>query len=347
MDKITIEKPDNSHSRRKIPPHLGALFRYLIAGGCLFWVFYDIHPGRLLETLTVKNWLWIIPAIVLQLFSFVFQGFRWKFLLYPLGKLSWLRTTQAVYAGQFANGIFPMRMGELLRVYMVSGWLKVDFVAAIPSISIEFLFDLIWLAIAIGIAAFLIPLPSVLVNAVIVLVIFVIVATGFFAFVVFWERKASHGHHDAGGFIEKLWGRINRISHRLLDGLQLIGFSGRFFGALFISLLILIAQTAAFWLVMVALDIHLSFWEGAVVYLIVHLGTMLPNAPSNVGTYQFFTVLGLSLFGIDKTAAAGFSLLVFVLLTAPILLAGFFSIHQTGLTQKKIREDILTLLGRW
>lgn len=81
-------------------------------------------------------------------------------------------------------------------------------------------------------------------------------------------------------------------------------------------------------------------------FLIVHLGTMLPNAPSNVGTYQFFTVLGLSLFGVDKTTAAGFSLVVFVLLTAPLLLAGFFALHQTGLTQRKIREDMLDTLDR-
>jgi len=341
-----MENRAGTPSLAKIPRYFRVILQYVIVAGCLLWVFYDIHPGRLLETLTIKNWLWIVPAIIFHLSSFVLQGFRWKFLLHPLGKLSWLRTTQAVYAGQFVNGMFPMRLGELVRVYLVSSWLKADFVAAISSISIEFLFDLIWLAIAICIATSLVPLPSALLDAVVVLVIFVIVAIGLFAFVVFWERKTSHRHHAAAGFIEKLWSRINRIFHRLLDGLQLIGFSGSFFGALLISFLILIAQTVAFWLVMAACGLHLSIWEGTVVYLIVHLGTMLPNAPSNVGTYQFFTVLGLSLFGVDKTMAAGFSLVVFIILTAPLLLAGFFAIHQTGLTQKKIREDILNLLNR-
>jgi glycosyltransferase 2 family protein len=328
-----------------IPGYFGAVLRYLITGGCLVWVFYDIHPGRFLEALSIKNWFLIIPAVFLQLYSFVLQGIRWKFLLHPLGKLSWIKTTQAIYAGQFANGMLPMRVGELVRVYLVSNWLKADFVAAIPSISIEFLFDCIWLAIAIGVAGFLVPLPPALEYAVFVLVIFVITALALFAFIVFWERKSSHRHHVTDNFILNLWNRLNRIFHRLLDGLQLIGFSGPFFGALVFSLLLLITQIGAFWLVMTACGLHLSIWKGSVVYLIVHLGTILPNAPSNVGTYQFFTVLGLSLFDVDKTMAAAFSVVVFVILTAPLLLAGFFSIHQTGLTQKKIREDILTLLN--
>jgi hypothetical protein len=41
--------------------------------------------------------------------------------------------------------------------------------------------------------------------------------------------------------------------------------------------------------------------------LIVRLGTMIPNAPANVGSFQFFTFLALGSFGVEKTVAAGFS----------------------------------------
>jgi glycosyltransferase 2 family protein len=346
MDQPAIEKSSNAPKRWNIPGFFMPIFRYVIAGGCLLWVFYDIHPGRLLDTLFIRNWLWIPLAVFFQLSNFCLQGMRWKFLLYPLGNLSWFRTTQAVFAGQFTNGIFPMRIGELVRAYLVSRWLKGDFVAVLPSIWMEFLFDCFWLAVGIGTAAILIPLPSALLNAIFVLVVFVIFMIALFAFIVFWERKIPHKHHATASFIERIWNKAYRLLHRLLDGLQGIGFSGHFFGALMVSLFLLLAQTLAFWLVMEACGLHLSLWRGAVVYLIVHLGTMLPNAPSNVGTYQFFTVLGLSLFGVDKSIAAGFSIVVFVALTVPLLLVGFFALHQTGLSQKKIREDMLENLNR-
>ena len=40
--------------------------------------------------------------------------------------------------------------------------------------------------------------------------------------------------------------------------------------------------------------------------LTVRLGTIIPNAPANVGGFQFFVVLALGLFAVSKTTAAGF-----------------------------------------
>jgi hypothetical protein len=83
-----------------------------------------------------------------------------------------------------------------------------------------------------------------------------------------------------------------------------------------------------------------SIWEGAAVLLIVHFGTAIPNAPSNIGTYQFFTVLGLMLFGVDKTTATGFSVAVFVILTVPLWVIGFIAVSRTGMSFRDIRSAI-------
>ena len=99
-------------------------------------------------------------------------------------------------------------------------------------------------------------------------------------------------------------------------------------------------QAFSFWLVMPGYGLNLSFWAGAVVFFIVHIGTAIPNAPGNVGTYQFFTVLGLTLFGIDKPTAAGFSFVVFFVLTVPLWVIGFFAFSQTGLSFSRLREEI-------
>lgn len=80
----------------------------------------------------------------------------------------------------------------------------------------------------------------------------------------------------------------------------------------------LLLQALSFRLVMRAYGLRLSPAAGAAAYLVVHLGTVMPGAPANVGTYQFFTVLGLTLFGVDRIAAAGFSLVVFTILTVPL-----------------------------
>jgi hypothetical protein len=86
--------------------------------------------------------------------------------------------------------------------------------------------------------------------------------------------------------------------------------------------------------------LRLGFWAGVATLLIVHLGTALPNAPANLGTYQLSCAAGLMLFGIDKTTAAGLSVVVFVVLTIPLWMLGALAFGQSGLTIKMVRRGV-------
>jgi hypothetical protein len=91
---------------------------------------------------------------------------------------------------------------------------------------------------------------------------------------------------------------------------------------------------------MEAYGLNLSVWAGSAILLLLHLGTVIPNAPSNIGTYQFFCVVGLTFFGIDKTIATGFSVVVFIILTIPLWAIGLVAIGRSGMTVKEIRHEI-------
>jgi uncharacterized membrane protein YbhN (UPF0104 family) len=131
----------------------------------------------------------------------------------------------------------------------------------------------------------------------------------------------------------------------LATGLRCIGRSRYLYLSFLVSSLVLAFQIAAFWLVMRAYGLRLSIWHGAAVLLIVHLGTAIPSAPSNVGTYQFFVVVGLALFGVEKTLATGFSVVVFVILTAPLWALGLVAIGRVGLSWRKLRAQVTTFAG--
>ena len=74
------------------------------------------------------------------------------------------------------------------------------------------------------------------------------------------------------------------------------------------------------------------------VYIVVRLGTVIPNAPGNAGVTQLFCVLGLQLFHVPQATAKEFSLIVFGVLTLPLLIGGFVAVALTGLTLKDIRS---------
>jgi hypothetical protein len=89
--------------------------------------------------------------------------------------------------------------------------------------------------------------------------------------------------------------------------------------------------------------LQLPFLAAIVVLLIINLGVSLPNAPANVGSYQFFCVLGLSVFQVEKTTATSFSFFAFLALTIPFIFLGFAGLVRSGLSLKSMREKVKEL----
>lgn len=321
---------------------------YFFAVICLLWVFHDIELGRLWRHLVDINWWWVAPAILFDILSYLCQGVRWQLLLRPIGNVSWVRTTQAIYAGLFTNEVLPMRVGELVRTYLISRWLSADFVSVLPSIAVERLFDGVWLAIGFGLTAMFVPLPKHLLEAGDLLGGIVLVATALLFYLIF-RRSRAEARPDQEPSATTGWRALRLIRslvEHLAGGLRRIGASRYFYLAFGLSLAFVTFQALAFWLIMWAYGLKLSFWIGFVVLLIVHLGTAIPNAPANVGSYQFFTVVGLTLFGIEKTIATGFSLVVFFLLTIPLWVIGLWAFGRSGTTLAEIKVEINRLSGR-
>ena len=316
---------------------------YAIAALCLVWVFHDIQLKELLSSLRTINWWWIAGAVVFDTLSYVCQGVRWSLLLHPIGRISTLRATQAIYAGLFVNEILPMRIGEILRTYLASRWASVKFAAVIPSILVERFFDSIWLALAFGLTVLLVPLPKYLVNAEEILGFAALAATVLFIYLVFRKQDPAKERrkNNASYWRPVRW--FSELLDKMAGGIRDIGKSRFFYSSFTVSLFLLVGQLLAYWLVMLAYGLRLSFWHGAVIFLIVHIGTAIPSAPSNVGTYQFFTVVGLTIFGIDKTLATSFSVVVFLILTIPLWAIGLLAFGRLGLSLKKVQTEIASM----
>ena len=316
-----------------VTPALKHLLSYVLAVICLAWVFHDTHPDRLATDIASINWWWIPGAILCDVASYVCQGIRWRTLLAPAGELSMGRATQAIYIGLFTNEIVPMRLGELVRAYFASRWISRPFADVVPSMLLERLIDGIWLALSVAVAALLVPLPARVVKAAEMFGLAVFILTAVFVAVILRRPPVSLRPAPSGGPLS--W--VGDLITRLAAGLRRIGSVRTLSRAGLVSAGIIVFQAAAFWLVMRGYRLDLPVSAGLIVFLIVHLGTAIPNAPANVGSFQFFTVFGLSLFGVDKTHAAGFSVVVFLILTVPLWALGSLALSRTGMSLADIR----------
>jgi len=315
---------------------------WLLAAAGLIWVLRDIHLSRLPDQLAGINWRWIALAMVCDMLSYLLQAARWRLLLEPVGEIGLLQSMQAIYSGLFTNEVLPMRPGEFVRSYIASRWMGASFVAILPSIILERLFDGIWIAMGIGLAAIFAPLPEDLIKAGEIFGAVIALIVAMFIYLVLRRPRPRRSRRPADRSAPR-WKplrAIARVFSRLGEGLRETSRTKEFYLAFALTLPFLALQAITLWLIMLGYGLRLSFWVGVVVYVIVSVGTALPNTPANIGSYQFLTVLGLTLFGVDKTTAAGFSLVAFTLLALPLLVIGFLALSRSGMSLAEIREEL-------
>jgi glycosyltransferase 2 family protein len=314
------------------------ILSYAIAALCLAWVLYNVKLESLFQNISNLKWDLVLLAIVVDNLNYIAQAMRWKFLLRPACPISTGKAIQATYVGVFTSNVMPMRLGEIVRAVLVSKWYSKKFSEIIPSIFVEHLFEGIWLALGIGLAALFLPLPSYVNTGAQIFSFGVIALAAIFLFALLRKHK-SLAEQRRDRLSRKLFRKIWSFMDQLTYGMKKIGLKGDFWAALFVTLISLIGQAMALWLVALAYGIPLEVWKGALVLVIIRVGVFIPNAPANIGAYQFFAVLGLELLGVNRYTSSGFALVLFLVSMTPTWILGFFALHKSGTTLHRLQHD--------
>jgi len=318
--------------KSRVPRIIG----YGLAIASLIWVLRDFHIVKALHELANVNYKWVVLGMSFDVLSYGVQALRWKLLLTPFGKVRLTCAIRAVYAGLFANLVIPLRPGEVLRSYLLANSEEISLGRVLGSVGVERLVDLVIAAASLAIVSLLVDLPRRFKKIADTLGIVTLIVLGIIVLLIFYlEYKLGK---DA-----TLAGRPRRIPGKAmaaLMGLHAMGTAPSFYPAVLTSLLMPFCQVVGIWAMMQGYGLHLSFPAAVVVLLVINLGVSLPNAPANVGSYQFFCVVGLSVFQIEKSTATGFSIFAFLALTLPIALLSFVALIRSGLSLKSMREKV-------
>jgi hypothetical protein len=330
------------------------LIGYGIAVACLFYVLHDIHPGRVWRDLGNVSWKWVLLGMLLEVLSYWVQGLRWALLLRPFGHVPVMRAVRAVYAGLFTNLVFPLRPGEVLRSYEVSKSEDISFGRVLGSVGVERLIDLVVAVAALGAVSLFVtaPLPlrfkhvADLLGKITLAVVVILVIVILYLETQLPDDDVIHIKFKWGRNLLELTESPKPTTGKCMSalvGLHAMGTSPSFYLAVLGSVLMPLLQVLALWAMMQSYGLALPFLAAVMVLLIINLGVSLPNAPGNVGSYQFFCVLGLTVFQVEKTTAAGFSIFAFVALTLPILFLGVAAAMRSGLSVRHMRAEIRSL----
>jgi glycosyltransferase 2 family protein len=317
-------------SRRKIPSWLPQVVGYATSAACLLWVLHGYPIIELKEAIQDLDWKWIGFAVISDLVVYIVHGWRWQTLLSPVARLGFWRTVQAIYIGLFANEVLPLRVGELIRCYLLTHWNDLRLSLGFASAAVERVIDGFWLMIAFVITATLVKgIPEDLTILVQALGALLVIGTVAAVWVVSRKREP----HAVDGE-----SRYSATFRHVIEGLQLMGRRRSLTLTVLISALYLVIQMFSVYALMRAFRTDFSFWVAAGVLTIIRFATVVPNAPGNLGVINIATVMALRLFDVRTTDAKTFSIILFGSLTLPLLIGGAIATALTGVNIGELRE---------
>ncbi len=307
----------------RIPKWLLPLMGYGIALASLIWVFKKFPYQQFGSDVRALEWGWVTLAVTLEMLVYVVDAWRWQTLLSPAEKPPLWACIQAVFVGLFGNDVLPAKAGEIIRCYLLTFWTEVPISLALTSAAIERVMDGIWMVIGYFlVTADMNNIEPWLTKGAWLLGLGVLSLSLLFMYILF-RREHAHSYFSERPWAAKFMHVMHEI-HRLGNW--------RTMGAAFgLSLLYLFLQIVAVWALFRAANFDFSLRAAGVVLIIVRLGTMIPNAPANIGSFQYFCAKALEWLNAERPDAKSFSLIVYVVLTLPPLIGGAIAVALTGL----------------
>ena len=297
---------------------ISALFLYL--------ALRNLHLGDVWETARKGRYGWLIPGVAVYFVGVLARTWRWDYLLRPMKRIPVRRLFPVVVIGYMGNNIYPARAGELIRAYVLRQREGVSISASLATIVVERMFDGLVMLLFVFIGLPFTPMPAWLQWMVVAMSLLF-----FGALVLFMvlAAKTEWAEVAYGLLIDRLVPSRFRqpargFAQRFMTGLQSLR-SGRDVLMLFAtSIVIWLAETVKYWFVMHAFDFSVPFWVLMLMNGIVNLATTIPSSPGYVGTFDAPGIEVLSIFGVERSLAASYTLVLHAALWLPITLLGFW-----------------------
>jgi uncharacterized protein (TIRG00374 family) len=126
--------------------------------------------------------------------------------------------------------------------------------------------------------------------------------------------------------------RVLDITQKFLDGLKALRSPRDALMVFLTSLVIWLLETVKYWFVMHAFPFQVSFFTLMLMNGIGNLVTTIPSAPGYIGTFDASGIAVLSAFGVEKTLAAVYTVVLHVALWFPITVVGLYYLAKEGIS---------------
>jgi uncharacterized protein (TIRG00374 family) len=329
----------------------------LISIVALVFAFRQVDFQAVWEALLGVNYWLLVASLVPLVLFLVLRAFRWRLLFYPNTGLHVRNLFAVINVGYLLSNVFPARLGDVARAYLIGDTEEVSRAAAFSTIVTERVLDALSAVIALLVVMIFVDFPPPSPDAgpeaqafhwVVSYGPYIVGAAGLALVVIL--AILSRVKEQTLALLRRLLRPFPRLDHprlydlvgSLIDGFAALG-NPRLGPRLILwAAIIWIDITLYYWIVLLAFDPDQPLVAALAFNSITALGMTVPSSPGALGVFEALGRETMTFFGMTPEAALSYTLVAHAIVYVVFSILGLVSMVQQNLTYAEIQERIST-----
>ena len=281
----------------------------------------------------------LLLAAVIFLISFAVRALRWRYILRPVEEIGLGPVFSLLSIGFMANNVLPARLGEFVRAYFLARKTGIRKSLSLATILLERLSDFAALLLSALLVTLFFRMPAAVEH------IGIVAGAVFLLFVVLLvlvHARTSAVRRLIAMLLSPLGesrsrGQMERID-AFIRGLLIVRTGRGILWIFSLSLLVWGLWAVALHETLLAFHIDVPLSARLLILAVVNLGALIPSSPGYVGPYHYLCWVCLSVYGVEKSLAFSFSVVMHALWYVPLTCLGFICLGREHLSLSQIRS---------
>ena len=299
----------------------------------LYLAFKKVNIRIVYDSLTQVRLLYVALSISFFFMSLLIRALLWKKILGGNGRGIFYSLFTSIVIGQMGNNILPFRAGELLRVHSLSRREKIGKTLCFSTVIVERLFDFVSLVILSLFVSCFIRIPVFVRGGLVIIGIATVVILSLLIYIANAPKTAA----SIINWLEKMLPfkikkKLDTSFNQIVLGLTSLNSLKTTGLILVLSLTCWMLVCFSYFYCLKAYNLAFSWILPPFLLVLLNIGMLVPTLPGSLGVYQFFCVVVLTYFGIEKSVALGFSFVLQAVEFVPVTVLGLFYFSRENIS---------------
>jgi glycosyltransferase 2 family protein len=337
LDKTPLDNQAREKQKGRINWQL--VVSILVSLVFLILAIKGVDFGQAWAAVKTMDPLLTVFAITVSIATLLAKAARWQVIYAPRRKLSFHRSFSILMIGLWANAFLPLRVGEILRAFLLGEVEQESKTYALGTIFLEKVADLVMLATALAILLTQLVIPKwVWESWVSTFLVVGALLAAVWALVIYRQPILNLLKIILSKLIPRWQNKIITIINEGMNSLQMLKEPKQVAAITIWTIIIWFLSVYNFSVLFKAFDLDLTFWVAMFIVIVLQLGVAIPSSPGKIGVFHYLVIIGLSIFGIPKDVALTVGVVSHLMIYAPIALLGLFYLWHENLAWRSISQ---------